>query len=237
MTEQKDTKGNLFFTEYIVKKVDKICNALYIITSFFLESEPLRVSIRKKTIDILSDISSLRALGDLKNVRYVARTSIHITELMALLTLARSTDLISDMNYRILEQELTALANFGDKSGGPVFEKKYFDTELLLSKVDTQKPTFDKGTNSPEKPQLRDRNPRIDGEKGSISEQKDSVKRKRSDLIINLIKEYGHVTIRDISKHFPEYSQKTIQRELIELIGRGIIRKEGDKRWTTYFLS
>ena len=227
--DQKDTKGNLFFTEYVVKKVDKICNALYIITSFFPESEPLRLSIRKKTIDILSDISSLRALGELKNVRYVARTTTHITELMALLNLSRTANLISDMNFRILEQELTAIANFGDRSGGPVFEKKYFDSGLLPPRGESKK-TVASGKTPNQKAPV-ERNPL------SISERKDDVKRQRRDLVINLLKEYGHVTVKDVAQHFPQYSQKTIQRELVSLLESNLIRKEGEKRWTRYFLA
>jgi len=40
----------------------------------------------------------------------------------------------------------------------------------------------------------------------------------------------------DIHALFADISSKTIQRDLLDLVSRNILRKEGEKRWTTYFL-
>jgi len=40
----------------------------------------------------------------------------------------------------------------------------------------------------------------------------------------------------DIHALFGDVSSKTIQRDLSDLVLRNILRKEGEKRWTTYFL-
>lgn len=40
----------------------------------------------------------------------------------------------------------------------------------------------------------------------------------------------------DIHALFGDVSSKTIQRDLFDLVSRSILRKEGEKRWTTYFL-
>ncbi len=39
----------------------------------------------------------------------------------------------------------------------------------------------------------------------------------------------------DIHALFADVSSKTIQRDLLDLVSRNILRKEGEKRWTTYF--
>ena len=66
------------------------------------------------------------------------------------------------------------------------------------------------------------------------------IKTKRKDTILNFIKSKGEVTIKDIckikDKTIVSCSEKTIQRELMSLIKEGVIKREGDKRWTKYSL-
>ena len=42
------------------------------------------------------------------------------------------------------------------------------------------------------------------------------------------------LTMKEISKELPEWSIKTLQREINELIEDGTVTKEGNKRWTKY---
>ena len=44
----------------------------------------------------------------------------------------------------------------------------------------------------------------------------------------------GRSSIKDISEDIKDCSEKTIQRELNTMIKDGIIKKEGEKRWSTY---
>ena len=66
------------------------------------------------------------------------------------------------------------------------------------------------------------------------------IKTKRKDTILNFIKSKGEVTIKDIckikDKTIVSCSEKTIQRDLMSLIKEGVIKREGDKRWTKYSL-
>ena len=68
--------------------------------------------------------------------------------------------------------------------------------------------------------------------KNLIDNQKDTQSRE----IIDFVKKNGHVTIKDISSHFPKMSQKTIQRRLLHVVDIGLLEKEGDKRWRRYFV-
>ena len=54
--------------------------------------------------------------------------------------------------------------------------------------------------------------------------------------ILEKIKTSGPVTIKDISEMFTDVSEKTIQRELQKMHDAGQIKKEGERRWTKYFL-
>lgn len=52
--------------------------------------------------------------------------------------------------------------------------------------------------------------------------------------ILNLIKSSNTTTLAVLKMKIPDCSEKTLQRELAILIDMGLIRKEGNKRWTTY---
>ena len=62
---------------------------------------------------------------------------------------------------------------------------------------------------------------------------------KRRELIIEYIKKHGEVNIKDIfsiQELSNSYSEKTIQRELIDLVERGVLKKRGERRWSKYSL-
>lgn len=56
----------------------------------------------------------------------------------------------------------------------------------------------------------------------------------RKTRIVQLIKGKKEVSIKDISSSFTDCSEKTIQRELNDLVLNGQIRKSGEKRWSRY---
>ncbi|MDE2030808.1 MAG: hypothetical protein KGI58_00910 [Patescibacteria group bacterium] len=74
-------------------------------------------------------------------------------------------------------------------------------------------------------------------------------KKDRTDKILNIIKDLtikqtskksalnntpAGISIKDISISFPDYSEKTIQRELNTLVAKNQIKKIGAKRWSRY---
>lgn len=52
--------------------------------------------------------------------------------------------------------------------------------------------------------------------------------------ILDLVKEQKSLSIKDISAVIRGCSEKTIQRELSGLIEQGLVRKVGERRWSTY---
>jgi hypothetical protein len=56
----------------------------------------------------------------------------------------------------------------------------------------------------------------------------------RLSRILEIVRKRGGVSIKEISRELPEYGEKTIQRELAALIEEGLIRKEGERRWSIY---
>ena len=70
-----------------------------------------------------------------------------------------------------------------------------------------------------------------DGEESSV-EKKNS----RQGSIISVLKTQSNLTIKDFVKVIKDCSEKTIQRDLIELVDKGIVKKEGERRWSRYSL-
>ncbi len=58
----------------------------------------------------------------------------------------------------------------------------------------------------------------------------------RREIILRMIKEKPSLNIKDITKNFPDVSEKTIQRELLAMVASGILIKRGERRWSTYSL-
>ncbi|MFZ2949867.1 MAG: DeoR family transcriptional regulator, partial [Desulfuromonadaceae bacterium] len=61
-------------------------------------------------------------------------------------------------------------------------------------------------------------------------------KNNRRDSILKILTKKGDVTIKDISQSISDVSEKTIQRELLSLVQSGVLKKEGEKRWSRYSL-
>jgi hypothetical protein len=58
----------------------------------------------------------------------------------------------------------------------------------------------------------------------------------RRDTILSIIRTKGSVSIKDISDVVTDCSEKTIQRELMDMIKDNIVIKEGERRWSKYKL-
>ncbi len=56
----------------------------------------------------------------------------------------------------------------------------------------------------------------------------------RMSLILDLVRKRKSLSIREIASVIRDCSEKTIQRELNILIERGLIRREGERRWSMY---
>jgi len=59
----------------------------------------------------------------------------------------------------------------------------------------------------------------------------------RKETIMAVLKEKGPSYIKDISTVIRDVSEKTIQRELQNLVSDGRVERSGERRWTTYALT
>jgi hypothetical protein len=58
----------------------------------------------------------------------------------------------------------------------------------------------------------------------------------RRKIILALLKQKPSLSVSDVAKSISGVSEKTIQRELLGMVSEGILKKQGERRWSTYSL-
>ncbi len=189
-------------------KREKIASALYLITSFFDDKEPLKWRVRSLATDLLSDSIKVK----LPMTR----------EVSALLAMAKSVGLVSEMNYNILHPELIKLMNESENSLDLAFFQETPINERSLPEPQKAEHVKD---NILEKRELKTF--------GAVSVKKNS----RQSIIISILKRKREIMIKDVTPLISGCSEKTIQRELSGMVASGVLRKVGEKRWSRYSLA
>ena len=151
-----------------------------------------------------------------------------------MLDIAAIAGLVSKMNVNILKEEFQAFI-----SGLKLFSEK-FENEKNVSVKSIFKESYviDVGNNA-EKNDIMGK-PKISGSydinKESGAKNGNGLKRKdlRKNTILDFIKGHNYTSIKDIVPNITGCSEKTVQRELINLINEGKIKKIGERRWSKY---
>lgn len=239
MTDTNKEKNNI---NEIHEKAKRIASAIFLIIGNIESEDLLKSKIKDLSLNLVSKSVNLRnSLFSEINKTVLDMEKICI-ELMSFLDIASVSGLISKMNGEIIKKEfnlfvfdLNNLSQdfekgnkfyiqniFEDAGSDPVFK----NTNLLESKNFQQ---FNLSENKISK--LNEDN---------IPRHKDNhengYKRKnlRKSAILEFIKGHNNVSIKDIVPNITGCSEKTIQRELIELIKEGKISKVGERRWSKY---
>ena len=144
--------------------------------------------------------------------------SDNLSEMIALFDLALTSNLFSNMNFSILKREyqmVKQIVETGAKSELEVIPQPH--------------PALPEGAGSPPPP------PSARGALGRG--QGGGVGGVRQDSILNFIRSHGASSIKEIAVSTPGVSSKTIQRELVELVNNGTLKKEGDRRWSRHVVA
>lgn len=211
----------------ITKKTEKLVTAIYMLTSFFDEKEPMKWRLRELSNRLLSQNENHQI----------------VQEVLSLLSVGKFSGLISDMNYNLISQEFSRLLPsaltlhdlFSKDDAEPEATSKIAEKQTLYiaSSVQTlpvaSQQIKDKIRES--QPTGIERKPLK--EFGAIAVKKNS----RQSIIINLLKRKKEIMIKDVSPLIEGVSEKTIQRELLSMVSAGILKKMGEKRWSRYSLA
>ena len=205
---------------FIVLKIEKLTRAIYLVTDFMSDSEPLKWRLRHLALDSLSS-----ALNN-KDIKYFGQLVKQLPEIISLIDLGLGAETVSPMNFNLLRREYTLLLNNIEgemtKSLGQSLKVDQLLPETIGSFVLKDEAVL--ASNKSDKVSVLNSQNLID-------------KDQRQAKIISHLKGKGWLSIKDIADILPGFSSKTVQRELAELVERHLLRKKGERRWSRYSLA
>jgi HD superfamily phosphohydrolase len=193
----------------IMDKVQKLTGALYRVTDLLSDKEPLKWALRNKAINIYDNITSLIFVKNKDNI--IEETLNNFCRLINILELIPMTAFISNLNFEILKKEYVNLKAFiEDKRADISPEQKLLSDISIGQKL----------------------NGHIEGNR--ISRRKSDFLNGRKQKICDFLANQGPKNISEITPIFEEISEKSIQRDLLDLVQSGKLKTEGEKRWRKY---
>jgi DeoR-like helix-turn-helix domain len=199
------------------KPLERLTAALYRVTDRMADEEPLKWALRRTSLN-LSQVAlknpELLSIPE-EEARSKSMATLFV-ELIRLLELASSISYISRINFEVLIREYRHIES-GIFSGGEatLVEPKKEISESLSVPAAAEK-----------------KNVQIKSQHKEVAPPSDRQKK-----ILDHLSSVGvGISIGDIVAYFEgKISDKTIQRDLSDLVSAGTIRSEGERRWRRYF--
>lgn len=232
------------------KKIEKIVGAIYLITDVMGNDLPLTTSLRSESIDLLANAFDVIAHDQTPTAREMLEVSLRLDHVASLVRIGLLAHHISPMNADIVLSELDSVSKVYYQL---INDRNKEESHFVFSRVDInqpmitqsfmQDPLFEgiinhydsKRHQNDIKTTLSNQNDTIkDKEEIKTTIQKDIIKIDRKQDILKILRSKQVGTLTDIKGWIPDVSDKTLQRELAELIAMNLVKKEGNKRWTTY---
>ena len=222
--------------ERAYRRTERIVAALHLLTNHLPQSEAVRASIRNESLVLIDHILALRDEMRSSESTAVLNAQSSIRKLISLIRIAAVAGFISLPNADIVIDALDELGNFIQASEKSAFaervtisKEELLDVHAQITRSISTRYIKDKKDNT----NLKDTIAVKDTQNASLA-MSVSVRRQS---IIEVLRSGGSLGIRDIAGALPEYSEKMIQRELLELVAGGSVRKSGLKRWSRYALA
>ncbi|MCK5096306.1 MAG: DeoR family transcriptional regulator [Candidatus Pacebacteria bacterium] len=283
------TEGNKNdFFDFLEMKTEKLVTAVYMITNFFSDKEPIKWKLRDVCLSMLSDASVLKDRTQAEQANLFMAMLSSVGETISLLEISHLSGFISEMNYTVLKREYLMMSEHISQReelkktlNRVSLPEAFFEDQeyrelsdaVGKSRADLNRNTRSSRQFSP-KERMQNGSPHLISPhtRRGISEIKDSmqtsaigqndflnrnghkdistqkendknigrvekVKNKRCKVMLDMLKDKSDLTIKDITAKITDCSEKTIQRELVALVQKGVIKKTGERRWSRYSLN
>ncbi len=238
---------------YVFKKVEKITAALYLVSGLLKDEEPIKWELRDRGMDLLT--SSFTASSTLPGDKNVVIQSLFTAalETISLLNVAKISNLVTEMNHRLLVREIDNILGLlrdrlaaNAENAGYVLSDLFFKTPNLFntdfkssggqsaSQLIGHPEHANQASHSSKKSgsEMLAINKAVHKGHADVQEKKSE----RQELILAALKGQSSLTIKDFTRIIKDCSEKTIQRELLQMVDSGLIKKEGERRWSRYSL-
>jgi hypothetical protein len=159
-------------------------------------------------------------------------------EMDILMDTAQVAGFISSMNAEVIKRELKGIVVFVEEK----HEMHYSTSSRLLLtpsyfKVDEVKSFINSPVERPQKAEAQfpqNDTVKAPAVKDSVQPASNNETQERRKKVLDIGRSLEVFSIKDISMHITDCSEKTIQRLLLDMIAEGILLKEGERRWSRY---
>ncbi len=259
----KDEKINLPAGEFLCDRAQKITEALYRVTDLFSDKEPLKWQLRDNAVELFDFlmIAEEKEMLGAENIFYSIRKMSRLLQLaysssaffssMNFEVLRREYLSLSDSFENQLKRKKEEIDSNGhsltsgfDSNGQHLLSNGHNGQSLAGGEKEIKESKELKETEFPIGNSVSKSNgqpliftpleTRIENTAGAKSALFLTGLKERKRRILGLIKEGEWISIREISTSLLEFSPKSIQRDLLEMVDSGILKKIGDKRWRKY---
>lgn len=234
-------KGYDNFKIFLYKKVERISLALYLCTNHLTDNISLKTNIRQSADNLIKDILYFnKGQANLQSTSGIKETFL---EIRSLINISMNCNLINQNNAQILLDEISKISKEIENQkdnfvGDSEFKKSFFVVESRhrISESSQNLPVEYKGHKGQENLEinLESHKENIDNTKKDKGHSEVKQSNSRTEEILKIIKDNQKVTIKDITTRISGCSEKTIQRELLRMVSLKMIKKEGERRWSTY---
>ncbi len=224
---------------FLLAKAKRIFAATNRISEYLEANEPIRLKLRDSACELLASTLSLIAIRGLKTEEVIKDIYWQSNRLLSYIDVLVMSGMLSETNREIIKDEILSFKIMADalanRGLGLVPIENLFgvmdsSAELFLP---AQHPKVNSVSVEPSTDFERSRTAPSFQNEATENAQKDG----RKKAIFDYIRKRGAATVRDLVPIIKGCSEKTIQRELAGLVGSGALRKEGDRRWSKYFLA
>lgn len=236
---------------YTKKRIERIVTAVYLVSGVLSDQDPLRHTIREEALSLLSFIMDTGYGAD---VRGSGQGLIdRIEHIQTLLHIAFVSGTISQMNFGVLKGELDNIVAYIQEKGQSAFENVSLTEQFFVFErpdhvavgVKDNASFRNKGQYQPSAKKtlvsasVSKKTGSGSEKRGAVDNSKEASPRKtvRRERVLEIVRKNGPITIKDISQQIKDCSEKTIQRELTDLIKDNLILRTGERRWSMYSIA
>lgn len=242
---EKTNTGKPDLVSFVLLKGEKIVAAVYAITAFLSDSEPLKWKLREASLSLLSELSLLRRGSANYRNPLLDRIGDYLESFIIMIDVGLAAGFVSEMNFRILRNEcVNLLAKIKELSADSSLETSLrVEMPLLIAAAPTETERTNHLSFNIQNQDIKDRklfNSQIrNTEQGPVDNFVKTTMHNnvRRDAILKFVRGKGWTAIKDIAAAVPGCSVKTVQRELVNLVNDGFLKKQGDRRWSRYLLA
>lgn len=232
--------ANNHFYQEVFKRGERVASVVFYILSYIDTTEQTKVHR-----DNLSD----KAMGlhealitSLNLHEYEAQEGMHtlmhaVVALESALHLSAAARLITNSVESTIYEEIDTLKRIMKNHYLKQADEPYSFMEESTPKMPTPSST----QSSPSRPapnnQRAETRPSFPGKKPAKTTTRTPDQSARLERIKTVLEAKGEATIKDIADVVNDCSEKTIQRDLNNLINQGVVKREGERRWSRYTIS